>query len=188
MRAISSAGILAATCGSLPVAGRPRLFFGATFIDCFNLGCTVKAGEPGRAGPSHRAMADRFRLRDRTSDRRGAEEPGQLPPHLLRRLIVCFPQSIISCQMENAAGDCGQLRLLLVGRQRSQLPPAIHPPREAGPDAARGATGPTDMFTGTAPSFKFMGHVLPPIVGDGRNARSSIDGLVGHLSPGQKAR
>ena len=88
--------------------------------------------------------------------------------------------------MENAAGDCGQLRLLLVGRQRSQLPPAIHPPREAGPDAARGATGPTDMFTGTAPSFKFMGHVLPPIVGDGRNARSSIDGLVGHLSPGQK--
>jgi hypothetical protein len=33
--AISSAGIRAAICGSLPVAGRPRLFLGATFIDFF---------------------------------------------------------------------------------------------------------------------------------------------------------
>ena len=54
--------------------------FGATFIDCFNLGCTVKAGEPGRAGPSHRAMADRFRLRDRTSDRRGPRSPVNCRP------------------------------------------------------------------------------------------------------------
>jgi hypothetical protein len=33
--AISSAGILAAICGSLPVDGLPRLFLGATFIDFF---------------------------------------------------------------------------------------------------------------------------------------------------------
>src|SRR5438876_128620 len=33
--AISAAGILDVTCGSRPVAGRPRLFFGVTFIDFF---------------------------------------------------------------------------------------------------------------------------------------------------------
>jgi hypothetical protein len=39
-------GILDVTCGSRPVAGRPRRFFGVTFIDLFMiLGVTQKQAE-----------------------------------------------------------------------------------------------------------------------------------------------
>jgi hypothetical protein len=44
--AIIWVGILDVTCGSRPVAGRPRLFFGVTFIDFFMIiGVTQKKAE-----------------------------------------------------------------------------------------------------------------------------------------------
>jgi hypothetical protein len=44
--AINAAGIRDVTCGSRPVAGRPRFLFGVTFIDFFiNIGVTEKRAE-----------------------------------------------------------------------------------------------------------------------------------------------
>jgi hypothetical protein len=53
--AIIASGILCVTCGSLPVAGRPRVFLGGTFIDFFMiLGASLypKSLTAGRVVPS----------------------------------------------------------------------------------------------------------------------------------------
>ena len=59
--AIIAAGILDVTCGSFPVAGRPRLFLGDTFIDFFiDLGVTQNQAE-GKLGTSALALTRAIR-------------------------------------------------------------------------------------------------------------------------------